>query len=367
MFVRADDKITTSQASLFLTNSVLGVGILTLPRNVVESVKTPDAWMSVVLGGIIVMLIIVIMVKLSQQFPGKTIYQYSKQIVGGYLGGFLSLFLIAYFLLSAGFQNRVLGEIAMFFLLEGTPIWAIIIPFIWIGAYLVFGGINSISRTYQIVFPISLFILMLCYVLSIRIFDINHLRPVLSEGLMPVIRGLKSTVLVFTGCEVVMVITAFMQHPENAVKAMLTGIAIPMTLYILTVVMVVGGLSIDSVITSTWPTIDLVRSFEISGFFFERFEFPLLVIWMMQMFCIFSSFFFNAALGISQVFKIKFVPVIFGLMPVIFITALIPIRINDVFAVGDIIGRMGILLFFLLPVLLSVVLIIRKKGLKQEV
>ncbi|OKP80540.1 spore gernimation protein, partial [Paenibacillus sp. P3E] len=246
-------------------------------------------------------------------------------------------------------------------------IWAIIIPFIWIGAYMVFGGINSIARAYQIIFPISFFILILCYVLSIRIFDVNHLRPVLSEGLMPVIRGLKSTVLVFTGCEVVMVITAFMQHPEHAIKAMLTGIAIPMILYILTVVMVIGGLSIDSVITSTWPTIDLVRSLEITGFFFERFEFPLLVIWMMQMFCIFSSFYFNAALGISQVFKIRLVPVIFGLMPVIFITAMIPVRINDVFAVGDVIGRMGILLFFLLSVLLSVVLIIRKKVLKQNV
>ncbi|WP_178382361.1 GerAB/ArcD/ProY family transporter, partial [Paenibacillus sp. P3E] len=98
MFVRADDKITTRQTSLFLTNSVLGAGILTLPRDVVESVKTPDAWMSVVLGGIIVMLVAVIMVKLSQQFPGKTIYQYSKRIVGGYPGGFLSLLLILYFL-----------------------------------------------------------------------------------------------------------------------------------------------------------------------------------------------------------------------------------------------------------------------------
>ncbi|MGN7759874.1 GerAB/ArcD/ProY family transporter [Paenibacillus sp. 22594] len=367
MFVRSADKITTSQASLFLTNTVLGAGILTLPRSVTESAKTPDSWMSVLLGGLIVMLVIFVMVKLSQQFPGKTVYQYSKRIVGTLPGGFLSSLLIIYYIIIAGFEIRVLAEITMFFLLEGTPVWAIVIPFIWVGCYLVFGGINSIARLYQIIFPISLFILMICYVLSIRIFDINHLRPVLSEGLMPVIKGLKSTVLVYTGCEVVMTITAFMQHPQHAVKAMLAGIGIPMVLYLLTVIVVVGGLSIDSVITSTWPTIDLVRSFEISGFFFERFEFPLLVIWMMQMFCNFCSFFFNASLGISQVFKLKIVPVIFGLMPLIFISTMVPKRINDVFALGDAIGRMGIILFILLPVMLSVVLIIRKKGLKQNV
>ncbi|MNO26546.1 Spore germination protein YndE [compost metagenome] len=367
MFVRADQKITSTQAALFLTNTVLGAGILTLPRSVTESAKTPDAWISVLLGGGIVMLVIVLMVKLSQQFPGKTVFQYSRQIAGRVPGSFLSMLLVIYFIIIAGFEIRIFAEITLFFLLEGTPIWAIVIPFIWVGGYLVFGGINSISRVYQIIFPVSMFVLVLCYLLSARLFDINHLRPFLGEGIMPVIKGLKSTVLVFTGCEVVMTLTAYMQHPQQAVKAMLTGIGIPLVLYLMTVVMSIGGLSIDSVITSTWPTIDLIRSFEVSGFFFERLEFPLLVIWMMQMFCNFCSFFFNASLGISQLFKLKMAPIIFGLMPFIYLSTMIPVRINDAFAVGDAIGKMGIVLFILLPVLLSLVLIIRRKGLKQNV
>lgn len=367
MFVRNDDKITTYQASVFLTNTVLGAGILTLPRSVSESVKTPDAWISVLAGGAIVMLVIVLMVKLSQQFPGNTVFQYSRRIVGALPGGFLSLLLIVYFIIVAGFEIRVFAEITMFFLLEGTPIWAIVMPFIWIGGYLVFGGINSIARLYQIVYPVSLFVLVACYMFSFKIFDLNHLRPVLGDGLMPVIKGLKSTVLVFTGCEVVMILTAYMQHPQQAVKAMLMGISVPLLLYLMTVVMVIGGLSIDSVFTSTWPTVDLVRSFELTGFFLERLEFPLLVIWMMQMFCNFCSFFYNASLGFSQVFKLKRFAVIFGMMPLIYISTLIPRRIHDVFTLGDMIGNMSVILFFLIPVLLTLVLLIRKKGLKQNV
>lgn len=79
---------------------------------------------------------------------------------------------------------------------------------------------------------------------------------------------MKSGILIFTGCEVVMIMTAFMEHPQEAVKGMMVGFCIPLVLYLVTVVMVIGGLSINSVITSTWPTIDLVRSLEISGFFF---------------------------------------------------------------------------------------------------
>ncbi|WP_339314743.1 GerAB/ArcD/ProY family transporter [Paenibacillus sp. FSL R10-2734] len=367
MFKNTDDKITTSQASIILTNSMLGAGILTLPRSLVKAVQTPDAWISVVLGGIVVFMAIMIMVKLSQQFPGKTVFQYSKRIVGNLPGGVLSSLLILYFIVVAGFEIRVLAEVTLFFLLEGTPIWAIVIPFIWVGTYLVYGGINSIARVFQIVFPISIFILIICFILSTRIFDIQHLRPFLSEGMMPVIRGMKSGILIFTGCEVVMTMTAFMQHPQQAVRGVLVGFCIPLVLYLVTVVMVIGGLTINSVMTSTWPTIDLVRSFEITGFFFERFEFPLLVIWLMQMFCNFCSFFFNASLGISQLFRLKIHPVMFALMPVIFICTMIPKHINDVFSLGDMIGNMGVLIFILLPLLLSIVLIIRKKGLKQNV
>ncbi|MNW49060.1 Spore germination protein YndE [compost metagenome] len=367
MFTRSDNKITTTQTAVFLTDSVLGAGILTLPRSLTSVVQTPDAWITLLLGGSIVLMAVLVMVKLSQQFPSHTVYQYSKRIVGAIPAGFLCFLLIVYFVVIAGFEIRVMAEVTMFYLLEGTPVWAVIIPCIWVGTYLVFGGINSIARVFQIIFPVSIFILLLSYFLSVRIFDINHLRPVLGEGILPVFKGLKSSILIFTGCEVIMTLVAHMQHPQRAVKAALAGIGIPMLLYLLTVVMVIGGLSVDGVLRSTWPTIDLLRSFEVAGLFFERFEFPFLVIWMMQLFCNFTCFYFNASLGISQVFNIKLPPVIFALIPLIFIISMIPKHINELFGLGDAIGMIGILLFILLPVLLSFIYLIRKKGLGHHV
>lgn len=367
MFVRTDDKITPTQAAVFLNNTLLGAGILTLPRSVSEAVKTPDSWLSVLLGGAIVMLVVLLMVKISQQFPGKTVFQYAGKITGRVFGGFLCLLLILYFIIIAGFEIRTLAEVTLFFLLEGTPIWAVILPFLWVGTYLVYGGINSIARVFTIVFPISIMVLLISFLLSVRLFNIDNLLPVLGNGFSPVLAGLKSTVLVFTGCEVTMTLVAFMQNPKQAVKAILGGIAVSIGLYFLTVVMVIGGISIDSAVTSTWPTIDLMRSFEVPGFFFERMEFPFMVIWLMQMFCNFCSFFFQSTLGISQLFKLKVHPIIYAMVPVLFISAMLPKSMPGLFALGDAIGKMGIVLFLLLPVLLSVIWLIRVKGLKQHV
>lgn len=367
MFTRSDDKITSTQASIFLTNSVLGAGILTLPRGVVEIVNTPDVWLSVLLGGLVVLGVIFVMVKLSQQFPGLTIYQYARLIVGKIPGGVLCSLLILYFLVIAGFEARVLAEIMVFFLLEGTPSWAIVIPFIWVTTYLVFGGINAIARVFQIIFPISVFVLVIAYGFSLHLFEINNLRPLLSEGLVPVVKGLKSTILIYSGCEVIMTLVGHMECPKDAMKAMTVGIGIPLLIYLSTVIVVVGGMSVDAVMRSSWPTIDLMRTFEITGLFFERFEFPFLVIWIMQMFCNFSSFYFNASLGISQIFKVSRTWAILGLIPVIFIFTMIPKRINDVFNLGNDIGYAAIIIFFLVPCMLSLIYIIRKKGLKQNV
>jgi len=367
MFIRKDDKISTSQAAIYLNNSILGAGILAFPRFGVQSVGTPDVWMSLLLSGMIAMMSVLIMVKLSQQFPGRTVFQYAKKIAGSPIGAVIGFIMVMYFMLIAGYELRVFAEVTLFYLLEGTPVWAIVIPFIWVATYLVHGGINSIARLYQIIIPASILILILSFGLSVRLFDINHLRPVLSEGVMPVLSGLKSMMLLFAGCEMTMVLVAHMDDPKQAAKAMVYGTSLPLILYLITIIVVIGGMSADSVMRSTWPTLDLLRSFETAGLLLERFEFPFIVIWMMQLFCNFCSFYYGASLGITQLFGAKLRPVILGITPLLYIIALMPKRINDLFGMGTFIGFTGVGLFLVLPILLSAVYIIRRKGLKQNV
>ncbi len=121
MFTRTNDKITSSQAVIFMTNSVLGAGILTLPRDVTEKMHTPDSWLSVLLGGIVVMFAVLLMVKLSQQFPGNTIFEFSQKIAGKVTGSMMSLLMIVYFLVLSGFEIRALAEVNIFFLQRVPP------------------------------------------------------------------------------------------------------------------------------------------------------------------------------------------------------------------------------------------------------
>lgn len=79
--------------------------------------------------------------------------------------------------------------------------------------------------------------------------------------------------------------------------------------------MVIGALSVDGVVTRTWPTIDLTRTFEMPGLIFERFESLLLVIWIMQMFTSFNISHYAAALGLSQLSNKNIYPFMAWLAP----------------------------------------------------
>lgn len=346
-----NDRITTPQVVVMVTNIILGVAILTLPRISVEKVKTPDVWLTVILGGLIAMMAGVIMAKLNQRYPGKTFYQYSKELMGRWVGSLLSLPILVYFLLLSGFELRALADVTRMFLLDGTPSWAIMMSFIWVGMYLVLGGINPIARLFEIIFFVTVIIFILSISLGIQLIEWDNLRPVLGSGIMPVIKGLDTTVFAYTGFEVILVISAFMDRPNQAVIGVLIGMLVPFIFYIIAVIMGVGAFSINGVVTRTFPTLDLVRSFELRGVFFERFESLFLVIWLMQIFATYTICHYGTALGLAQLTKKNIQPYLYGLTPVIYIAAMIPKNINDVFKLADIIGYIAMFLFVLLPLL----------------
>jgi len=360
------ETITTSQAAVMVINYMLGAGILTLPRTTVEAARTPDVWISIIISGLIIMVAGWIISVLCKRFQGKTWFQFVPDITGKWIAIILSLPVIGYFIIISAFEIRILAEVTGLFLLEGTPVWAIVLPFMWIGLYLTLGGINSLARLYEIILPITLVFLLLALLLSSSIFDIDNLRPVLGSGFMPVYRGIHPTLLSFTGYEIMLIAIAFMKFPQKATKAIMTGISVPVLIYLVTVIMVIGGLSINGVEKRTWPTLDLMRSFEVQGLIFERFESLLLVIWIMQIFSTYTITLYAASIGWAQISNAKFRPFVFALLPLIFLIAMIPKNVTEAFKLGDTVGHASVFLFGVIPLILLLVSIARKKGAKPK-
>lgn len=52
----------------------------------------------------------------------------------------------------------------------------------------------------------------------------------------------------------------------------------------------------------------------------------------------------------------------YGLLPFIYVTAMMPKTVDDTFALGDMLGNASVFLFGILPMVLLMISLIRKKG-----
>ncbi|MNP49804.1 Spore germination protein YndE [compost metagenome] len=93
----------------------------------------------------------------------------------------------------------------------------------------------------------------------------------------------------------------------------------------------------------------------------------MLVIWIMQIFSTCTIAQYSASIGLSQIMKKRAQPIMYILMPIIYLIAMLPKDVNELFSFGDFIGNTSIGLFGILPVLLLLISIIFKKGaVKQD-
>jgi spore germination protein len=364
---RPRDKISTAQAAIAVSSITIGAGIITMVRPAARIMNSPDIWLSVIIGGLISITLGIILVKLSQRFPGKTFFQFNQIIVGKFTGRIFSMITIAYYILISGFEARMLSELVRTYLLIRTPIQIVIIAFICVGTYLTVGGINSIVRAFELYFPIITILLFGIMLLGFQHFEPDNLRPILGKGFSNVLKGVQATILVYTGFEIMMTLTAFMKEPGKAVKAVIVGTGIPILFYTFISIVVIGVLTVDEVKTLTWPTASLVNYIEYSGGFVENFQVFFLIVWILAIYSTFVASHYMASLGMGQIVSKDFSVFTYILNPIIYIVAIVPQNLDEVFKLGDLAGYMGLFASVIVPILLFVIVLIRKKGYKRKV
>jgi spore germination protein len=364
MTTASKDQITTVQATLIVVNAIIGSGVMTLSRDAGKAVGTPDAWISVILGGIIALFFGYVVTKLSQRFPGQTFYQYSQIVAGKFLGKIHGILLIVYFLSLGGFQMRAMGELVRMYLLDNTPIEVVMMVFLWVGLYLVDAGIQPIGRICELYFPITVIILLLTLALAWPIFEWDNVRPILGEGMVPALKGIKSTALAFTGFETMFFLPAFMKEPKKAVQAVLIGIGVPILLYTLVVFITIGSLTWDEEITLTWPLMSLAKAIDLPGGFFERFESLFSVLWVIKNYTAFVPNYYFACLGLEELCRKNYRVFMYGLLPMFYLVAIYPSNLNSVFKLGTYVGYEAIFVVGFTSIYFLIIAKVRRKGIE---
>ncbi|MCT4607122.1 MAG: spore germination protein [Marinisporobacter sp.] len=365
---RNNDKISSFQLGMILAVTIIGIGFLTLPRNLAEEVG-PDGWVVLLLGSVIAFIVGRLMVVLMQKFPQETIIEVNSSLMGKPLGTIISIGFFIHCIIFAAIEVRVSGEITKEYLLLNTPIEVLMIALLIGAVYLVRSGIEPIGRMAQIILPVVTIIAIVVILPVLPELDLTNLLPVLKTPIHKIIGAISTVFFSFMGIELILLFSSFVIKPKNMKKYTSLAVVMVAAIYMFILVVVVTRFGLIETTHIIWPVLELFKTVDLPGAFIENIEAFIIAIWMLSVFMTLATLYFGASLVLSRILKSKehnyFV---LPILPMIYYLALIPDNIAQVSDYMNMYSNcFGIFYIILLPLLLLSISIFKKnKGGKRH-
>jgi spore germination protein KB len=267
-----------------------------------------DAWLVILVSTFAGVILMEIYLKLARFYPNDTLVEIIPKLIGKFLAYPVIVAYILYFIYIAGRVCRDLGELLVSTILVDTPIGVIIATFMVLVVYCLRGGIETLGRMGEVVFPIFLLSLMVIWILLLTVESFNpaNLTPVLGNGVKPVLKEVLPKTLSFPFGETV-IILMLLPFLKNKRKAAFTGFAV---ILISGIVLCVNSMLILSVLgpelyeKKFFPLLSATRLVSIADFL-ERFDALIILMMVAGVFFKVCGFTLCAALGIAQLVKVK--------------------------------------------------------------
>lgn len=262
------NKITLMQYIFLIHGVQMGVGALTLPRELAEKAGT-DGWITIIVCWLLATIASLIIIQIMKRNPDGTILDLLARYFGKWIGKAGTILFALYFALIA---NVIFIREALFiqaWILPGAEVYMLIL-LLSVPSYLIVRkNISILGRYAEFVFFMTLWTIMI-YLLPLKYASWLHLLPILKEGIEPIISGVNTAVFSFLGFEIAFFLFPFLQKKERASM----GIVIANTLSLLAFLMITlaafSFYSPDEITIYNEPTLEMLKVIELR--FVERVE-----------------------------------------------------------------------------------------------
>lgn len=364
--------ITSKQATTIVASTVIGAGVLTLPRTATE-IAHQSAWISMLAGSLAAVFIMWIITKLGLRFPGKTIMEYGGTLLGTkrtarlnrWLALPIQLLLIAMWLVMAIIDFRLFGDVLISTVLPETPIEVIIGTLLVALISYVMVELEVVVRFNELMFPVLLLPIIFISALSFQKVRVTNLLPVVFPDMLGFLQSSADLLFALQGFSIMTVLMAFTQREHN-VKSNIGGVAIPALIFTLLIVASLGMFGYTELQHLMMPTLELTKATNITFLILERLDALFIAVWVVAIFTTAGNLFYTACFSIAQILPVRKEDVTrrwvaVGFVPVAFWSALIPENIFEVSEWTDYIGYVGAVAYVLI-ILLYVLAVVRGKG-----
>lgn len=356
------DKLSPRSITPLLILTIVEYEVFTFSKMTIGIAKQ-DAWLAVIIGAVIGSICVYLFVSLAARFPNKGYFEYLRVVWGKPLG---YLMIFAYFLFWVVFLSLLFNETMAnnkLLFLPKTPAIIPLLIFAFTLIWLISYGITPIIRFFQIMLPFLVIPLAFLVPLFIRATDWSSFQPVMSNGLMPVLKGALSFLGAYQGPEILLFAAPFFLQIDKTAKPAVLGYAITAFFGSSNTIAALGILGVENLKETVLPGINVVTLLELPGFPVERFGLLLTLPWLIGIYTTMAIYLYLLSYSIIELFHLKnrkLAICFFTLLPLV-IGFLIPNTIwHD--TLRTYLSYATVPLVYILPLLTLFLAVIRKKG-----
>lgn len=273
-----------------------------------------DAWLSILIGMLIGLLLFAVYCMLYKLFPDMLPTSYSKLLLGKYLGTLISIAYIIFFLNKASRDLMDGGLLIISSTLKETPLIVVNLMMMLTIAYVLHKGLEVMARTATIFLGIVILLGLLIagVIVFSNIIDFSRLLPVLGNGMMPVIQSVLKQNIQFPFAEIICfkMIMPSLDDQKKGIRSGYMAILFSGVILSSTAVITISALGLDIAERSIFPLLSMVGKAAISDFI-QRTDILVVMVLIIGDFFKISIFYYAAIIGVSDLFRIPYRKIIY--------------------------------------------------------
>jgi spore germination protein len=354
------------QAAIVIFSTIIGVGVLALPLFAARAAES-GAPLLALLGMLLAFIGLFFIILLGMRYPQQTIIQYSEKLIGKWLARFINILLILFFAVLTSLASREFGEVVVTSVLQSTPLEVTVIVMLSLAAISSRNDMTTFAYIHHLYFPLILFPGIVIVVLSLKNAVVINLLPILGNEHHGYLNGILLIAALFQSSAVITMIIPAMRRPDRAISAGIFGMILSGGLYLLIVVATVSVFGSEEIKQLLWPTLELAKTTSLPANVLERLDGAFIAVWVTAVFTtLFSTYYFTIH-SLSQLLRLRDHKLFsFMLLPFVFVIAMLPQNVVQMYDIISIIGRYGLVLTILYPGILLLVAFIRKARGKAD-
>ncbi|QNO15993.1 endospore germination permease [Alkalicella caledoniensis] len=357
-------QITAIQFYIVIISIMIGTGILNLATQVTK-ISMQDAWISVLIAGILVCIFTYLSIFIASHFDEMTFFQYFSYLLSKPVTYVISILYFIYSLVVTSAVLRSLADMISTWFLPRTPLWVIILIAILTAVNLTKDGITIVARFSQILFY-TLFPMLPLILVSINKLSLLNVMPVGGTGFATIAEGALPSVFTYAGYEIVLFIYPLIANKnKNIVKTSVLCVFMVTLIYTLTVFTQIALFGYQELQTILYPTINYLDV--VDFLIIERIEVFFSIFWIYTVIATIIIQFFVGTYVLQKTFSTSSNGIfVYIFSPVVFFLSLYPKNAMMLGSIKEYIGYANLFFGIALPLILLLMFLVRGRKVKID-